>query len=104
MRDFILRLALFFAVITAPSPAFADQKDIDVAARGVVRVVIIQRTPAGPVYFGHGTGFAVQPDKIVTNEHVIREVLRRSDLIPVVVPSEGDDFTGAKILRADARR
>ncbi|WP_299297264.1 serine protease [uncultured Erythrobacter sp.] len=103
----ITRLLLLFALVFAafsPAQLLADQKDIDVAARGVVRVVIIQMMPDGARYVGHGTGFAVQPDKIVTNEHVIRQVLRSDNLVAVVVPSEGDDYTAAKVLRADARR
>ena len=104
MTRLFLRLALLFTALILPATAHADQKDIDVAARAVVRVVIIQRTPDGPRYVGHGTGFAVEPNKIVTNEHVIKDALQRSDLLVVVVPSEGDDFTGAKVIRADARR
>ncbi|MEM8725356.1 MAG: serine protease, partial [Pseudomonadota bacterium] len=92
-----------FAALS-PAQLLADQKDIDVAARGVVRVVIIQVTPEGPKYVTHGSGFAVAPDKIVTNEHVISDVLRREDVLAVVVPSEGDDFTPSKVIRADARR
>lgn len=104
--QFITKLLLLTALVFAafsPAPLLADQKDIDVAARGVVRVVIIQVTPEGPRYVTHGSGFAVEADKIVTNEHVVRDAARRDDHIVVVVPSEGTDITASKILRIDRR-
>ncbi|MDJ0643432.1 MAG: serine protease [Erythrobacter sp.] len=101
------RLMLVFALAAAAlcsAPAFADQKDIDVAARGVVRVVIVEITPSGARYLTHGSGFAVSEKQVVTNEHVIREVAQQDDVFAVVVPSEGDDFAPATIVRAEPRR
>ncbi len=100
----LVMLAVMCIGAFAATPVLADQKDIDVAARGVVRVVIIQVTPEGPRYVTHGSGFAVEPDKIVTNEHVVRDAARRADHIAVVVPSEGTDITASKILKVDVRR
>ncbi|MEM1194646.1 MAG: trypsin-like peptidase domain-containing protein [Pseudomonadota bacterium] len=74
------------------APAHADPGDVDAAARGVVRVVLIDtQGPDGeetvsPV--SHGSGFAVTPTLIVTNAHVIREALQDDTLRIGVVPSE----------------
>lgn len=104
---FMARMMLFLGLVVAamsPLPALADQRDIDVASRGVVRVVIVEVTPAGARYITHGSGFAVSEKQVVTNEHVVRDVARRNDHFAIVVPSEGDDFAAATIVRAEPRR
>lgn len=90
-----LYLALAFAAFTAllaPSPALADAADVDAAARGVVRVVIVGSQGVdgedSVVPVSHGSGFAVSPTLIVTNAHVIREALQDDTLRIGVVPSE----------------
>jgi len=67
------RLAALFAclaLIPAP-PAQADSSDIDAAARGVVRVIIVEKDGDQLVPISHGTGFAVAAERVVTNSHVV---------------------------------
>lgn len=77
----------------------ADSSDINAAARGVVRVVIMETNGQEVFPVSHGSGFAITPTKIVTNAHVIREALQDDTLRIGVVPSEGD---GAVYTRAIA--
>lgn len=75
----------------------ADPGDVEAAARGVVRVVLIAEelatNPQTPgetsvIPISHGSGFAVAPGLIVTNAHVIREALQDDTLRIGIVPSE----------------
>lgn len=98
-------LSIFACLITllAPQAAFADAADIDAAARGVVRVVIVG-TDGREVYpVSHGSGFAVSPTQIVTNAHVIREALQDDTLRIGVVPSEGDEAAYARPVSVSPR-
>ena len=61
MRSKLLSLCVLILALL-PQIAKADPADIDAAARGVVRVVIIG-TDGREVYpVSHGTGFAVAPE------------------------------------------
>ena len=102
MGRFISLLATLLA-LAVPHSASADPADIDAAARGVVRVVIIG-TQGSEVYpVSHGSGFAVAPDRIVTNAHVVREALLDDTLTIAVVPSEGDEAEYVRALSVDPR-
>lgn len=79
-------LALLLPAAAQPSPA-----DIDAAARGVVRVVIMGTDGEEVFPVSHGTGFAVSPQQIVTNAHVVREALQDDTLRIGIVPSEGGE-------------
>jgi hypothetical protein len=93
-RLFLSLVALLSLLV--PVQAGADPADINAAARGVVRVVIIG-TDGTEVYpVSHGTGFAVTPNRIVTNAHVVREALQDDTLRIGIVPSEGNDSAFAK--------
>ena len=86
---------LFAAIIallalSLSNPASADPADIDAAARGVVRVVLIDSSGDEVTPITHGSGFAVSPTQIVTNAHVIREALLDDTLRIGIVPSEGN--------------
>lgn len=94
----IAALAACFAILIAPQSASADPADIDAAARGVVRVVIIDTDGTDDLLLSHGSGFAVSSTRIVTNAHVVRAVLRDRTLRIGVVPSEGDDASFAKLI------
>ena len=72
--------------LSLAAPAVADPGDIDAAARGVVRVVLIGDTGGEIAPVSHGSGFAVTPTRIVTNAHVIREALQDDTLRIGVVP------------------
>lgn len=100
----MIRLILFLAMlITMTAPARAD--DISAAARGVVRVVTIASAEGEVVGFGHGSGFAVSPTRIVTNAHVVELAARYPDNVVIgVVPSEGDKSYQGKLIAYDAQR
>ncbi|MFN2101184.1 S1C family serine protease [Altererythrobacter sp. MF3-039] len=86
-----------------PQTASADPADVDAAARGVVRVVIIG-TDGNEVYpVSHGSGFAVAADRIITNAHVVREALLDDTLTIAVVPSDGDEAEYARAVSVDPR-
>ena len=96
---------LFFALtltlgIGMSAPARAD--DISATARGVVRVVTIAIVDDEVVGFGHGSGVAVAPNRIVTNAHVV-ELLARypGNVVIGIVPSEGSKSYQGKIIAVD---
>lgn len=98
-RILIFLLALF----ALASPAHAD--DISVAGRSVVRVVVISFGEDGEVAgFGHGSGFAVAPNRIVTNAHVVAQAAESKTVAIGVVPSEGAQATRARIVAIDPAR
>uniref|UniRef100_UPI0035C9BC1F S1C family serine protease n=1 Tax=uncultured Sphingomonas sp. TaxID=158754 RepID=UPI0035C9BC1F len=91
-------LAVSLATLT--TPARAD--DISATARGVVRVVTIAIVDDEVVGFGHGSGFAVAPNRIVTNAHVV-ELLARypGNVVIGIVPSEGSKSYQGKVIALD---
>ena len=98
-RQFILLLAL----LALTAPARAD--DISAAGRSVVRVVVVTLEDGEVVDFGHGSGFAVAPDRIVTNAHVVQQAARYPEMVALgVVPSEGNRAYRARILSVDPAR
>ena len=103
-RGAMRALALLLALLAfAPLPANADPADIDAAARGVVRVVVIDREN-GEIYpVSHGTGFAVSPERIVTNAHVISEAREDDGLSIGIVPSDGENAVYARIVSVSPR-
>ena len=83
--------------------AYAD--DISATGRGVVRVVTIAMVGDEVVGFGHGSGFAVAPNRIVTNAHVVELAQRYPDNVVIgVVPSEGSKSYQGKVIAYDADR
>lgn len=100
----MLRLALaLLSLIVLTAPARAD--DISAAGRSVVRVVVIAFEDGEPVGFGHGSGFAIASNRIVTNAHVVAQATQDSENVAVgVVPPEGDRAFRARVLAVDAAR
>ncbi|WP_120715885.1 S1C family serine protease [Tsuneonella amylolytica] len=95
------RLIILFAALAAlamPSAARPEPADIAAAARGVVRVVIVGTDGDRVFPIGHGTGFAVTPSMIVTNDHVVRQVLQDDTLRIAVVPPDGEAAEYAKVV------
>jgi S1-C subfamily serine protease len=91
------------ALIGITAPASAD--DISATGRGVVRVVTIAVVDDQVVGFGHGSGFAVAPNRIVTNAHVVELAERYPDNVVVgVVPTEGDKSYQGKVIAYDVQR
>lgn len=101
----MIRLFAVFAVIFAliASPARADEADVNAAARGVVRVVLIDQAGDEMTPVTHGSGFAVSPKRIVTNAHVIREALQDDTLRIGIVPSEGGTSAFVKAVAVSPR-
>lgn len=102
MGRILTLLALLFA-LAVPQSAQADPADIEAAARGVVRVVVIGTDGRELYPVSHGSGFAVSPTKIVTNAHVIREALQDDTLRIGVVPSQGEDAAYARPISVSPR-
>ncbi|MDJ0643433.1 MAG: trypsin-like peptidase domain-containing protein [Erythrobacter sp.] len=102
MNRFVLTILTVLA-LAVPTGGFADPGDIDAAARGVVRVVIIGQDGEELEPVSHGSGFAVTPTRIVTNAHVIREALQDDTLRIGIVPSEGSDAAFAKPVAVSPR-
>jgi hypothetical protein len=101
----LLILAAALASLALPSDAGADPADVDAAARGVVRVVLISRTDDEEfIPVTHGTGFAVAPDRIVTNAHVVSQALQDDTLRIGIVPSEGAEVVFARAVAVDPQR
>ncbi len=97
-------LFLLLAWLVVASPARAD--DISVAGRSVVRVVVIAFEDGEIVDFGHGSGFAVAPNRIVTNAHVVQVAQNApKDTIAVgIVPSAGSQSYRARVVAIDPAR
>ncbi|MEO6042192.1 MAG: serine protease [Croceibacterium sp.] len=100
------RLALVLAAfwLLAPASLRAEPADINAAARGVVRVVILSLDGQQVTPVSHGTGFAVSGEQIVTNAHVVQEARDNPKLTIGLVPSDGGDAVYGRIVAVDARR
>ena len=100
VRQWLLMVALLLAWT---APARAD--DISASARGVVRIVTIAVVDDDVVGFGHGSGFAVSPNRVVTNAHVVELASRYPGNVVIgVVPSEGDKSFQGKLIAIDTDR
>lgn len=100
----LLTLLLAIAGLTAaPIPAQADPADIEAAARGVVRVIIIGDDGDNNYTVSHGTGFSVGNERIITNAHVVREAIEDKDLAIGLVPADGGDAVYARVIAVSPR-
>ncbi|WP_245825099.1 S1C family serine protease [Sphingomonas azotifigens] len=100
MRQIFVLVAMLLAWA---APARAD--DISAAGRGVVRIVTIAVAEDEVVGFGHGSGFAVAPNRIVTNAHVVELASRYPGNVVIgVVPSEGSKSFQGKLIAIDTKR
>ncbi|MEG3164872.1 serine protease [Sphingomonas sp. PB2P19] len=99
----ILRLLFMLALVLGfTAPAAAD--DIAATGRGVVRIVTIAVVDDQVVGFGHGSGFAIAPNRIVTNAHVVDLAERYPDNVVIgVVPSEGDKSYQGRVIAYDSQ-
>ncbi|NIJ62818.1 S1 family peptidase [Qipengyuania flava] len=106
MSRFLARLAILLALVApalTPMPTQAEPADIDAAARGVVRVVIIGDNNGELFPISHGTGFAVSGDTVVTNAHVVRDALRDEAMQIGIVPNGGGEAVYGRIVAVLAR-
>lgn len=94
----LLRLVALIALALVPlSSAQAEQQDVAATARGVVRVVIVATNGQDAYFVGHGSGFAVAPDKVLTNAHVVELLRTEKNLVVGIIPSEGKRSYGGKL-------
>ena len=94
-----LRLfALFLLSLWPVGAAHAEQQDVAAAVRGVVRVVIIATNGRDAYFVGHGSGFAVAPDKVLTNAHVVELLRTEKNLVVGIIPSQGSRSYGGRVV------
>jgi hypothetical protein len=84
-------VTLVLALAAFVPPGLADPADITAASRSVVRVVLVRNGWTGISMLGHGSGFAVAPDMIVTNAHVVADAHGDGNVVIGVIPSQGRD-------------
>lgn len=101
MLRFLLLLA---ALVLGTIPLRAEPGDIDAAARGVVRIVIVETGDEGVYPVSHGSGFAVGPGRFVTNAHVVRDAEQDADLRLAVVPPEGGGAVYGQVVAVDMQK
>lgn len=85
------------------TPALADPGDIDAAARGVVRVIVVGGEGEEVFPVSHGSGFAVDAETIVTNAHVVSEAVADPDLAIGLVPSNGGSAVYGRVIAVSPR-
>jgi S1-C subfamily serine protease len=101
----MVRRLLMMVVLALAWAAPARADDISASARGVVRIVTIAVVDDEVVGFGHGSGFAVAPNRIVTNAHVVELADRYPGNVVIgIVPSEGDKSYQGKLIAIDQQR
>ncbi|AQR75278.1 S1C family serine protease [Sphingomonas sp. LM7] len=101
----MVRRLLMMVVLALAGIAPARADDISASGRGVVRIVTIAVVDDEVVGFGHGSGFAVAPNRIVTNAHVVELADRYPGNVVIgIVPSEGDKSFQGKLVAIDQQR
>jgi V8-like Glu-specific endopeptidase len=97
MTKFIAVFLMWFSIALS-YPARAD--DISEAEPSVVRVVVVSFDEFGdPVGLGHGTGFAITSNRVVTNAHVITAGYREVSLY--VVAGNSKAASKARVIYKD---
>lgn len=101
MRLIALLIAACAALVAAPLAA--DPADIQAASRSVVRVVLVAEEDGETFYVGHGSGFAVAPDKIITNAHLVAPLREDASIRIGIIPSEGTTTYGGRLVAISPR-
>lgn len=101
MRLFALVISACAVLLAAP--VAADPNDIQAASRSVVRVVLVAEEDGETFYVGHGSGFAVAPDKIVTNAHLVAPMREDASIRIGIIPSEGTTTYGGRLVALSVR-
>ncbi len=102
-RTIRIYLLALLALLLVPGAALAEPADIDAASRGVVRIVIIEEQGGELFPVAHGTGFAISPERIVTNAHVVVEAQANRNLSIGIVPSDGGKAVYGRLVAYSAR-
>ncbi|MEO1045160.1 MAG: trypsin-like peptidase domain-containing protein [Pseudomonadota bacterium] len=98
IRRFAALCAVLLLTMLPVQMAHADPEDIQASARSVVRVALIAMQGEEVFFLGHGSGFAVTPDTIITNAHVVQPSTNDRSIIVGVVPSEGSEIYRSRIV------
>ncbi len=99
------RFLLLLVILLFPAADRARADDISAAGRSVVRVVVVAFEDGEVADFGHGSGFAIAPNRIITNAHVVAIASQLpEDVVVGVVPSEGSQSFRAHIVAVDPAR
>ncbi|MBN8817053.1 MAG: trypsin-like peptidase domain-containing protein [Sphingomonas sp.] len=102
-RRLMMAALLALGGVMFAAPVAAD--DVAATSRSVVRVVTIAIVDQEVVGFGHGSGFAVAPNRIVTNAHVVALAQQYPDNVVIgVVPSEGSKSYQGRVIAIDSKR
>lgn len=100
-----LRFAFFLSIVALALPSALHADDVSATSRGVVRIIVFVFQDNQLVDVSQGSGFAVAPDKVVTNAHVVNQTDGGLRTVVVgVVPSEGDRPSVANVLKVDSFR
>lgn len=99
-----MRILLLILAALVAGPLRAEPGDIDAAARGVVRVVIVEAGEDGVFPVSHGSGFAVGGNRFVTNAHVVRDAEQDEDLRLAIVPPEGGGAVYGRVVAIDVQK
>ncbi|WP_225205943.1 S1C family serine protease [Novosphingobium huizhouense] len=103
MSKLVARLLAALALVLLAPSALADPADIAAASRSVVRVVILETDGTRASIVGHGTGFAVAPNLVVTNAHVVEQLQEDDSLLVGVVPPQGRAGVQASLVATSPR-
>lgn len=102
MRRLLALLAILLAALL-PARVGADPADITAASRSVVRVALVWIRGSDAGIVGHGSGFAVAPDLVVTNAHVVAPMANDSTIHVLIIPSQGKRGWSAKVAAYSPR-
>jgi len=98
-------LSLLLILLAWAAPTRAQSDDVGAASRSVVRVAVAQFDGEQIVDFGHGSGFAVGPNRVVTNAHVVALAVSDPDNVRIgIIPAEGSPPGPARIVAVDPAR
>jgi S1-C subfamily serine protease len=103
VRRWAARALAALMLLLVPSALQADPADISAAARGVVRVIIVEVESDQVIPVSHGTGFAVSAERIVTNAHVVQDKLDDDDLAIGIVPADGGEAVFGRLVSVSQR-
>ena len=100
---FLTALIALFMALALPARLAADPADITAASRSVVRVALVWMNQDGAGLVGHGSGFVVAPDMVVTHAHVIAPMADDQTIRALIIPAQGKRGWSAKVIAYSPR-